>query len=42
VTEEDDDVLNDEDDEYEESEIWGDEFLDRLYEESRERELFGV
>lgn len=36
-----DEVLNDEDDEDYESEIWGDEFEDRAYEESRERELFG-
>ena len=34
-------VLNDEDAETEESEIWGEEFEDRLYEETRERELFG-
>ena len=36
-----DEVLNDEDDEDYESEIWGDEFEDRAFEESRERELFG-
>ena len=33
-------VLNDEDDEIEESEIWGDEFEDRIYEERRESGLF--
>ena len=38
---EEDEVLNDEDDEDCESEIWGDEFEDRAYEEGRERELFG-
>lgn len=36
-----DEVLNDEDDEDYESEIWGDEFEDRAYDESRERDLFG-
>jgi hypothetical protein len=35
-------VLNDEDDELQESEFWGDECEDRDYEERRERELFGV
>lgn len=35
-----DEVLNDEDDEDEECEVWGDECEDRLYDESRERELF--
>ena len=36
------DVLNDEDDEEDyDSEIWGDECEDDLYEEARERELFG-
>lgn len=34
-------VLNDEDDEIEESELWGDEYEDSYYEERRERELFG-
>lgn len=34
-------VLNDEDDENYESEFWGDECEDSLYEERRERELFG-
>ena len=35
------DVLNDEDDEEDyDSEFWGDECEDDLYEESRERELF--
>ena len=35
------DVLNDEDDEEDyDSEIWGDECEDDLYEETRERELF--
>lgn len=39
---EEDEVLNDEDDEEDyESEAWGDEFEDRAYEESREREFFG-
>lgn len=41
MQENDDEVLNDEDDEDYESEIWGDECEDRLYEESREQELFG-
>ena len=36
-----DEVLNDEDDEDYESEFWGDEFEDRAFEESRERDLFG-
>lgn len=35
----DDEVLNDEDDEVYESETWGDEFDDRLYEEKRESGL---
>ena len=36
-----DDVLNDEDDEEDyDSEFWGDECEDDLYEESREREFF--
>lgn len=34
-------VLNDEDDEDSESEIWGDECEDSLYEEERETEIFG-
>ena len=34
-------VLNDEDDETEETELWGDECEDSYYEERRERELFG-
>ena len=38
---EEDEVLNDEDDEYDyDSEFWGDECEDRAYEEARERELF--
>lgn len=41
MQENDDEVLNDEDDEDCESEFWGDEYEDRLYEESREQELFG-
>ena len=41
VTEEEPEVLNDEDDEDYESEIWGDEFEDRAYEERRERDLYG-
>lgn len=36
-----DDFLDDEEDEGYESEFWGDEREDDLYEESRERELFG-
>lgn len=36
-----DEVLNDENDDDYESEFWGDEYEDCLYEESRERELFG-
>lgn len=35
-----DEVLNDEDDEDYESELWGDEFEDRLYEERRESGLY--
>lgn len=35
-----DEVLNDEDDEDEEYEVWGETQEDRLYDESRERELF--
>ena len=35
------DVINDEDDEEYESELWGDECEDRRYEERRERGLFG-
>ena len=35
-------VLNDEDDEVIESEIWGDECQDDYYEERKERELYGV
>ena len=38
---EEDEVLNDEDDEDIDSEIWGDEFEDRAYEERRERDLYG-
>ena len=34
---EDPEVLNDEDDEEEEHEVWGDEFLDDLFQEMRER-----
>ena len=34
-------VLNDEDNEDYESEIWGDECEDRAYEERRERDLYG-
>lgn len=38
---EDDEVLDDEDDEDYETEFWGDECEDDLYEEARESELFG-
>jgi hypothetical protein len=41
MQDEDDEVLNDEDDEDYESEVWGDEFEDRLYEEAIEQALFG-
>ena len=34
-------VLNDEDDEDYDSEFWGDEYEDALYEERRDRKLFG-
>jgi hypothetical protein len=41
MQEDEDEVLCDEDEEDEDTEIWGDEFEDRAYEESREQELFG-
>lgn len=41
MQDEDDEVLNDEDDEYYDSEFWGDECEDRYYEEALERAIFG-
>lgn len=38
---EDDDILDEEDDEDYESEFWGDECEDSLYDERREAEIFG-
>ena len=38
---EEEEVLDEEEDEEEDTEIWGDELLDDLFQERKERELFG-